>query len=94
MLPGAADRILSLTEEEAKHRHAVELKVLDIAAENQPGRRNSSVLGALLVLAIIGIAFTMVLVGYPWPATILILGKIAGLISVIVFGARTRPRDD
>ncbi|MYD65223.1 MAG: DUF2335 domain-containing protein [Chloroflexi bacterium] len=91
VLPGAADRILSMAEDETTHRHAVALRALDIAAENQPGRRFGVLAGLVLALALAAIAFAMVIMEYAWPAVAVILIKVAAMVGMFIYGMRERP---
>ena len=90
ILPGAAERILSLVESEARHQHEVENKALEVAAENRPSGRFGALVGLVVALAFAGIALAMVLTDYPWPATAVVITEVAGLVGIFVYGMRAR----
>lgn len=87
ILPGAADRILTMAEKQQNHRQAMESKVLDSHIE-----RSSHGLYAGLVVALVGLGVSAygLFLGYPWASTVLAGGILLSLVSVFVYGKKHR----
>ena len=82
IIPGAADRILTMAERQSEHRMHI---------ENNDSRRSYLGLAAgfLLSLAIIGAAIYLIVRGEAWVAVSLIGINVAALAGVFVYGSRT-----
>ena len=93
-LPGSADRILRLAEQEASHRQQVERESLSITAsavkDDAFRSRLGLFLGAFVAIVFVVIALVMVLAGHPWPGAIIGTADIAAVVGVFVYGAQTR----
>lgn len=92
VLPGAAERILSMTEREMEHRHRMESRSLEIVAENQPRRTLGMAIGGGLALAALGIALVMVLNDESATAAFLVTMQVLALVGIFVYGTRTTRR--
>ena len=97
ILPGAADRILSMAESQSRHRQAMqkeamELSRLEISSAFNRANRGLN-LGALVALAIVGGGAFMAHLGYAEAGGGVIGGTIVGLAATFVYGAKTRDRD-
>lgn len=82
VLPGAAERIVSMTEREQEHRHKYESKGLDAAIADT---RRGHYLGAGISAVAIGGAVGAALLGAPWPAVVALVGvPVAAMVEAIV----------
>lgn len=90
LLPGAADRILTMAENQSEHRRDIERIVIK-------SRARDSLLGVIFgfILAIMTIvAGTYVVIkGYTWSGTILGSAGLVGLVSVFVYGTRSARKE-
>ncbi|CCO25463.1 DUF2335 domain-containing protein [Maridesulfovibrio hydrothermalis] len=84
-LPGAADRILSMTERQSKHRQ--EMEKYAIRSENNL-QLVGLVFGLIVSLAIIVGGVWCILKGYSIAGTLLTGGALASLVGVFVYGAQ------
>jgi len=74
--PGAADRILKLTEKEAEHRHAKEMKELEGVFDAE---KRGSRYAFWIIMVIASLGFSAIVLGNPWPgAAMTILPVITG----------------
>ena len=89
VLPGAAERILSMTEREMEHRHGMESRSLEIVAENQPRRTLGMLIGGVLALGALGIALVMELNDESAIAAFLVTMEVLALVGIFVYGTRT-----
>ncbi len=98
LLPGSADRILSMAEKETQHRHKMETKAIDAeieglkneASDTKRGQYFGLVIG---VIAIISGAYTSIH-GYPWPGTFFGAGGVVGLVSAFIAGRKSDASHD
>ena len=90
VVPGSAERIIKLAEGQFAHRTELERKVIasDIS---------SSKLGQILgfVIAIVGLVCSVIIsiYGNQIAGTILGVGTLASLVSVFMYGSRTRSQE-
>ena len=87
VLPGAAERILSLAEGEAGHRREMERK---IASQEGSERMFGLLLAFVVALTGIGGAIWCILSGYQVAGTILSSGTIGSLVWAFISGSRMR----
>ena len=90
--PGLAERIVSMAEKEASHRHEIEHKELtaDISDQNKifSEARLGQICGLIIGLAaIIAGAYTATN-GAQWPGGIIGGGGVIGLVSVFIYGRK------
>lgn len=94
ILPGAADRILTMAENQASHRQAMEKEAVELTRfELSSGftRANRGLnLGALVAMVIVAGGAFMAYLGYPEAGGGVIGGTIVGLAATFVYGARAR----
>lgn len=100
-LPGAADRILTMAEEESKHRQLMERSILEleqagielqreVIQEEVAQSRLGLLIGAVVSVILVVVAVIVAVIGHPWPAVVIGTADIVALASVFVYGARTR----
>lgn len=88
--PGAADRILTMAEQQASHRQDIERVAV------RSGSRDS--IWGIASGLIIGLATTVsgtiiVLNGHEWPGAFLGASGLIGLVSVFVYGTRSNRKE-
>ena len=90
-LPGAADRILSLTEREARHRHEMVAEL--VSAEVHQTRW---VPLYILMLALVTMVFAVIalLAGYPVVGTLIAVLDLGGVAGSYLYGIWKSARDD
>jgi uncharacterized membrane protein len=89
-LPGAADRIFTMAENQAAHRQTLERRVI---TWNLVGERFGQLVGAAIALFGIYIGRELVLAGKDAQGMAAILGPIGGMVWVFVIGKRKRDRN-
>ena len=88
IIPGAAERVLVMAENEAKHQREMEATALRTArAEVRLGQW----LGFGIGIAVLGTSIAALFLGSPWVAGILGGTTIVGLVSVFVIGRLRKP---
>lgn len=98
LLPGAADRIISMAEKETYHRQMMEKKALDSeinglkheASDTRRGQYCGLLIG---ITAILSGTYTSVN-GYPWAGSFIGVGGVIGLVSAFIAGRNTKPSND
>ena len=87
VLPGAADRILTMTENQSAHR----IDLANKAASGDSIRSYLGIVSALLIsLAIIAASIYLISKGHSWEGVSLIGIDLIGLASVFIYGTRAR----
>ena len=89
-LPGAADRILTMAEEQASHRQALEATV--IAGDSRRSMWGLAA-GTLVTLAALAVAGLLAVSGHSGFSALTALTPIAALAGVFVYGDRSRRRE-
>lgn len=84
-LPGAADRVLKMAEENASNRHDINHKIVD--ADNMRSGRGQ-ILGFILSIFFVGAAIWCAYLDQPFPASILGVGGFSSIISIFVLGKK------
>ena len=88
IVPGAAERILAMAEDDAKHLREMEAAALNTArAEARLGQW----LGFGIGIAALGTSLAALFLGSPWVAGILGGATVVGLVSVFVVGRVRKP---
>lgn len=90
VVPGAAERIIKMAEEQAAHRKALERKVIESDV-------NRSMWGQILgfCIAIVGLVVSAVIAvfGSALAGSVIGVGTLASLVGVFMYGARTRKEE-
>jgi uncharacterized membrane protein len=93
ILPGAADRIFTVMEEQTHHRHHLEStqQAADISSE-----RRSQFIGGLIAFIALTAGFFLIYKGKSIPGTIVFITTCASLIGVFIAGrwAQKKERED
>ena len=83
IIPGLAERIVAMAEEEAKHRRSIEHKVVDNTfQEGKRGQHYGLAIGIVAILA----GAVVAIAGHPTAGSIIGGGGVVGLVSVFVVG--------
>lgn len=97
VLPGAADRIIRMAENQVAHRQTIESEIVHAGIEDQKQeraeRRIGQIFGLLIGLFVIGCGTFSVIKGFPISGTTLGASGVVGLVSVFVIGRRTESQD-
>jgi len=97
VLPGAADRIISLAESETKHRHEMEKKILDaeIAGNRSEVREvlMGQVFAFIIALSTIGSGAYTAVNGAQFAGSIIGTAGVSGLVYVFIMG-RKNPKNN
>lgn len=89
ILPGAADRIISMTEKQLDHRTNMESMIVNRTLTQ---KNTGMILGFLIVLCILGIVVLLIFKGHITLAAILGTTTLLGVASIFVLGAKpTKP---
>ncbi len=92
LLPGAADRILSMAEQEAAHRHKMEERALEVEAEDLKARARDSrwgqVFGFLIGVITVTAGVYTATKGFQWSGSFIGTSGVIGLVSVFVIGRK------
>lgn len=83
--PGAAKRILQMAEDNADHRHKINMMMAEADIKRSA---RGQILGFFLSLAFIIAALVCVWLKQPWPAGFLGVGGFSSIISLFVIGKR------
>ena len=86
-LPGAADRILKMTENQQAHRRALETRVVESGARESIA---GIAVGGIVSVAALVVAAIFVTQGQPWFGIAAVLGTIGSLAGVFVYGGRSQ----
>ena len=90
ILPGFAERLLSMTEKQATHRQSIEATVVQSSVSSE---KTGVVLGFILSLIVISGGFVMVWAGKNVEGLVAILAPLATLASVFVYGKRNQRKE-
>ena len=97
LLPGSADRLISMAEREATHRHQVEMKLVDAAVSDKTREQDylnrGQVFAFILALGAIGAGVYLASTGIPEWGTMLGLSGVAVLIWPFINRFRGRDKD-
>ncbi len=85
IVPGSAERIIAMAEQEIDHRRNVELKIISREfREAKRGQVCALAIGTIAIIASVIISFT----GAQWAASVIGGGGVVGLVSAFIFGRR------
>jgi len=87
LLPGSADRIITMAENQARHRHALEKMSIEAGIGDS---KKGLWFGFLIGLAAIAGGVICVLFDHPVSGTALGMGSITSLVGVFVYGSRQK----
>ena len=90
IVTGAADRIIAMAENQAKHRHQLELEVINSEIKNS---RTGLHYGLIIGLSSIIGGVVCILLGHQIGGSIIGGSGITGLVSVFVYGSRERRKE-
>ena len=83
IIPGAAERILTMAEDDAKHQRAIEMAALNAAKFEV---RLGQWLGFIIGIAALGTSLTAIFLGAEVVAGIIGGTTVVGLVSAFIFG--------
>lgn len=86
VMPGLAERIVRLTEEEQKERFALEHKELEIAQENLSLLKRAQWLGFSFGTATLGASVYLITHGEPAGSVTMLLSGLATLVGAFFYG--------
>ena len=89
IVPGAAERILAMAEDDAAHQRSMEVAALEAAKSEA---RLGQWLGFFIGMAALGTSLVALFLGSPWVASILGGTTVIGLVSVFVVGRLRKPK--
>jgi len=92
LLPGAADRILTMAEKEENHRHAMDKMSLTAETDGLKNEANDTKRGQYCgliigITAILAGTYTSVN-GFPWAGSFIGAGGVIGLVSAFIVGRK------
>lgn len=90
VLPGSADRILKMAEEQQKHRHHLERTSVEGAARRAWW---GLWLGFVISLVVLGIGTGIILSGHTWEGTTIMGVDVVALAGVFVYGRREQRKE-
>lgn len=95
LLPGSADRILSMAEKETEHRQKMETKALDAEIEGSKSEakdtKRGQICGLIIgITALVSGSYTAIS-GFPWAGSFIGAGGVAGLVSAFIAGRKGQP---
>ena len=90
VLPGSFNRILNLTEQQSTHRQRLESAAL---FSDQRNSRLGVILGFVLSMVIVLIGACLIYLGKNATGLFLIVGDIAALAGVFIYGTSSRKRE-
>src|SRR3989344_8200747 len=90
VVPGAAERIIKMAEEQSAHRKELEKKVIDSdIARSKWGQ----VLGFVIAIAGLAVSAIIVVYGNAIAGGIIGVGTLASLVGVFMYGSKTRSEE-
>lgn len=90
ILPGAAERILTMAEEQQKHRMEIEKQVINSKISDS---RLGIILGFILTIVIIAVSTGAILMGYSVIGFSSIIIAVGGLVGVFIYGTRSNRKE-
>lgn len=90
VVPGAAERIIKMAEEQSAHRKDLERKVIesDIARS-----RWGQILGFFIAIIGLSVSAIVSIYGSPFAGGIIGVGTLASLVGVFMYGSKTRSEE-
>lgn len=90
VLPGAAERIMSMAERQSIHRQGMEDKMLDA---NIKSEKRGQFFGFTIFITVILIGFVLLIFDKKIEGLLAILGSVAGVVSLFVYGREDAKRE-
>ncbi len=90
VVPGAAERILKMAEEQSRHRQAIEEKVISASIQKS---KTGLWFGFIIGLGGLATSCTIALAGQPGWGSFMGLGSLAVLSSVFVYGSQQQKKE-
>ena len=90
IVPGAAERILKMAEQQSAHRRSLEQKALSSDSRNS----TLGIISALVItLGILILSAYAVYLGQPWTAAIISAVGVSSLVGTFIYGTRSRRQE-
>lgn len=83
VLPGAADRLISMAERQAEHRQYVERRMVDAGTHNTA---RGQVLGFILALIVVVLGFVLLMAGKETAGLVALILPLATLAGAFIYG--------
>jgi uncharacterized membrane protein len=90
VVPGAAERLLRMAEEQSTHRKDLERKVIESDIERS---RWGQILGFVIAIVGLGASALIAIYGNAIAGSIIGVGTLASLVGVFMYGATVRSRE-
>lgn len=90
ILPGSAERILKMAEEQSRHRRSLEEKVINSDISNS---KHGLLFGFFIGIVAFSTTILLAYFGYPISGVIVGLGYITSLVGVFVYGSKSRKQE-
>ena len=90
IVPGAAERIIKMAEDQSTHRKELEKKVIDSdIARSKLGQ----ILGFIIAITGLGVSVIVAVYGSALAGGIIGVGTLASLVGVFMYGSKTRSEE-
>ena len=90
IIPGAAERILKMAENQSKHRHIMEKSIINSNISNE---KKGLIFGFIIGLFAITVGLICTFLGQPLPGSFIGGGGVIGLVVVFVYGSQKRTKN-
>ena len=90
VVPGAAERIIRMAEEQFAHRTALEKKVIESDISRS---KWGQILGFMIAVIGLGVSALVTIYGNQWAGAVIGGATLASLVGVFMYGARTRNKE-
>jgi uncharacterized membrane protein len=90
VLPGAAERILAMAEQQSRHRQTIETKVID---SNVFVQKLGPILGFIIAMTAVVGGIVLILKGKDGYGLASILTPLAGLVGVFIYGKQRQKKE-
>ena len=90
IVPGSADRIIKMAEDQSAHRRDLERKVIQSDIINS---RLGLIFGLVIGLAAFVLSYKVAELELPWLAGIISVGYVVSLVGTFIYGSQGRRKD-
>ncbi|MEK7157651.1 MAG: DUF2335 domain-containing protein [Patescibacteria group bacterium] len=90
IVPGSAERIIKMAEEQSAHRKELEKKVIDSDITRS---KWGQILGFVIAIAGLGVSAIVVVYGNAIAGGFIGVGTLASLVGVFMYGSKTRSKE-
>ena len=90
LMPGSAERLVSMAERQSQHRQAIELKVIQSSCTNE---RLGTIFGFIICLIALGAGMYAATKGKDAFGIAAVVGSLGGLVAVFVYGKSQQRKD-